>query len=305
MSRKPVSSHIPAISISADPEKDVNRFVFFLESRVYRRKRPQILNFYPKLTEQIQHGLNEQEAVREVVTDMYRRYGTKIEEIIIAVQKEIAGSEPVFAALAKCMECPQLSKRSYSAVPTFLPFSPLDENLFYFSIARTIAGQDMKPWRVVATAIHEVSHFIFYEQLDDWSKKNSITLNDPAIHYFKEALAAAIMDQPEFRTFFDYQALYRSDRYFGNAELHQLSIGNAENNTASENIIAFFEKEIVRSPDGYAVKLDCMLRWFAEAGAAFAEKWNLWNNMPINPAEQDEAMKKYREPIILGNHVDQ
>jgi hypothetical protein len=291
-----MNSVIPHISVVIDPEGDIGRFCFFLASQEWRRKRSSILKFYSKLADKIEKGEDEKQAVRKVVSDMYRRYDEKIKDIVAIAEKEFSESEPVFAALAKYMTFPQLGEKLYTAAPTFLTFSPLGDNSFFFSIAQTTAGREIKQFRVVSIGIHEISHFVFFEQLRAWSEKTGITLNDPSIHYFKEALTAAVMDQPEFRKFFDYPSLVGSENYLGNQELHQLFF---DNNGKSENIVQFFEKKILHGSDSYAVSLNHMLRRFASVGDILAEKWKLWNDMPSDPEKQKDSMKRYSEPIKL------
>ncbi len=285
--------HTPHISFLVDSQKDVRRFNFFLNSAQYRRKRPIILSWYPKLGEQIKNHRHDEEEkiVREAVLELYRRYHERIPEIVDDTKRDFSESAPAFDALARYMGVRQLSERSYIAVPTFLPFSPLDNNLFYFSIASDIAGKKRKPFRTVAIGIHEISHFLFYEELAAWSKTSGIVLNDPSIHYFKEALAAAVMNQHEFRRFFDYPELFSSETYRGNPELHDLSIAQGVD---SMNIVTFFEKELLHAPDGYHVGMGRILELFADNANAFIEKWALWNQMS---RDNNELVKKYREPI--------
>lgn len=292
----PTLSNVPHVNFLIDPEKDINRFNYFLNSKQYRRKRSNILSFYPKLSGQIEKQEKEGEAVREVVLDMYSRYHERIPEIVADAKKDFSESASIFDALVSSMDFYQLGERSYTAVPTFLPFSPLDDNLFYFSIASDIAGQKSKPFRIVAIGIHEISHFLFYEQMAAWSQQSGMILNDPSIHYFKEALTAAIMNQPEFRSFFNYPELFHSETYRGNPELHDLSI---EHDGTAKNIVAFFEKGMLQSPDGYRTSMHRVLKAFVAAGHAFVEKWDLWNQMPNDPDTQNELMRKYGETIRL------
>lgn len=289
-------SNVPHIDFLIDPEKDIGRFNYFLNSTQYRRKRSSILSFYPKLNEQIEKQGNESEAVHEVVLDMYRRFHERIPEIVADVKNEFSKSAPVFDALARYMDVARLGEHFYTAVPTFLPFSPLDDDLFYFSIASDITERSSKPFRIVAIGVHEISHFLFYEQLAAWSRQNYTTLHDASIKYFKEALAAAIMDQPEFRGFFDYPELFNSETYRGNPELHEFSI---EHDGMVENIVTYFKKEILQSSDGYRTSMSRVLKAFANSSQEFDEKWDLWNQTPDDPDTQNEFTKKYSEPIRL------
>lgn len=259
--------------------------------------REQILSFYPKLAERIQSGEREKYAIRSVVSDMYRRHEDRIKTTIVEGEEECSTADHAFSALARYMHYPHLGKRTYTAVPTLLPFSPLGKNLFYFSVAGTIAGQKWGPLRLVAIAIHEISHFIFCEQLDVWMSKSGLALPDAATHYFKESLTAAVMNQPEFRSFFDYSTLFGSEWYPGNRELRHLMI---RREGKVENIIPFFEDEIICCPQGYLVGLDRMLGKFADAASVFSEKWTLWNELSCTTRPKETIEGEYEQSILLN-----
>lgn len=291
-----MASTQPRIQIFINPKKDISCFDFFLANTQYKSKRSAILTFYPKLREQIQLGENAKTAVRDLVLDMYRRFNHQIQDIVSVAKMDFSLARSAFEALARYMAYPELSKHAYTAVPTFLPFSPLGNNLFYFSIASAIANRKTIPLSIAAIGVHEISHFIFSAQYATLTQKTGVVLNDPTFHFLKEALTAAIMNQNEFREFFDYPSMFHSEFYPGNAELHHISIEHLGKVTP---IVQFFEKEVLRVEDGYWAGLSRLCHTFATASDVFAEKWLLWNNKSNNPESQPEFLNKYSEPIRL------
>jgi hypothetical protein len=273
--------------------------VFFLTDEHYRAKRRHILQFYPSILNRIENGEHFLAVVRDEVLDMYKRFAIQLQTITSQAKKEFTESESVFAALAQIMNFPHLERRSYVSIPTFLPFSPLEKNLFYFSIAMDIAGRPHKNLSFLAIAVHEISHFIFSEQYETLTKKADSVLNKPAYHFVKEALTAAVMSQPDIKTFFDYPSLYHSNNYPGNAELRNIFI---ERSGKRQEIIKFFEKEIIQNPDGYIIGLNSLCQLFAKADEAFSEKWNLWNSQPNIAEDKKEWLQAYSQPIkLFGN----
>lgn len=293
-----MASYRPHINFMISAEKDINSFNFFLNHHEHRGKRSKILVFYPELDKKIQKEKIEKIVVNNTILNMYERYNNEIQDIINIANNEFAKSELAFKALAKYMEYPQLNCRSYTAIPTFLPFSPININdkIFYFSIASAIANKSIQPFKILTIIIHEISHFIFAEQLDIWIKTHKLKLNMPTIHYFKEALTATIMNQSEFKNFFNYPVLFNSNNYPGNPELHQLLIHSSQK---TQNIIHLFEKEILQNYDDYNINVIRLLQKFEKNNNAFTEKWNLWNDKHNNLNAQKKFINQYSNPIKL------
>lgn len=286
----------PIITVAIDAEKDVDRFIFFLTDEHYRAKRRHILQFYPSLRHRIEQGESLSTIVRGEVLSMYERFAVQVQAIITLAMKEFSESASILIDLAQIMDFPQIEKRSYVSIPTFLPFSPLEKNLFYFSIAKEIAGRPHTKHSFLAIGVHEISHFIFSEQYERITDKNDRVLNKPTYHYVKEALTAAIMNQKPFRLFFDYPALFHSETYAGNPELHHLFLKYQGEQTP---IVQFFEKHVLHNPRGYRNGLGFICRICADANDAFAKRWELWNTKPDVWKERDDFLNVYREPISL------
>ncbi len=282
-----MSNNTPRVAIGADKQKDIEQFAFFLNpASGYARLRSKILNFYPKLEERIRE-VGQEQACAEIVLDMYRRFDEVLNDMITVIKNEFATATPAFDALAKYMAISDLHERSFVCIPTFLPFSPIDDkgNAFFFSIANAIAGNPSKPYRAVNVGIHEISHFIFFDQMASWAKKHGNSLNDAATHYFKEALTAALMDQKEFREFFGYE------NYPGNEELHELSIIYQGK---TMNIVQFFKNEVFDIGHEYYSALASTLDLFFSRQDVFTQKWSEWN-----VAKSKDDLKKYKNPIEL------
>lgn len=293
---KSVRDTRPQIAVHIDVAKDIDRFLFFLSATDFRAKRSAILRFYPAMNERIFRGDDEKMVVREMVSDMYKRYESRVEQIVHETDAEFLQSSVAFAALARYMDVPDLGQRSYTAIPTFLPFSPLDQDRFYFSIAFAIARGYARPLAYVAIGVHEISHFIFREQYSAWRQQSSLALNDPAYHYVKEALTAAVMDQPEFRKFFDYQRLFRSEGYPGNPELRDIQV---EYGGRCLPIVELFDEVVIHNPRGYLAGLHRLCEAFCAANDVLGMRWELWNDAAGSFENRPEFLETYRRPVQL------
>jgi len=280
----------PKINFLIDPQADIERFEFFLNDPKRLSKRVAILNFYPKLTEKLENNTNQQIVVEEIVLDMYKRFGDQIKEIVKQAKDEFSKSDDIFTILAQRMNFPELSEQAYTAIPTFLPFSPFRNDTFYFSIARYIAGKEFKQREIVEIAVHEISHFIFYRQLELWEQNHSVNIDSKTIDYFKEALTASIMNTTELREYFGYS------QYRGNPELHSISISY---DNKIYNIVDYFEALVDFS--NYSSSLEKLLTLFSfeSVQKAFAEKTKLWNEM-AQKNQDHKLLKEYKNPIVLN-----
>jgi len=276
----------PKITVSLDKELSIDWFIKFMNHPVYSGSRSNILRFYPSFKKLINENINEKLIVRKFVEGLYDKNNQAIIEIISSVREKLKNAEPAFKALSKYMDFPDLSERSYKAIPTFLPFSPFFKDTFFFSIANI---KNFNPSSAVFIAVHEISHFILFEQIKNYTDNQ--TLKTPAFHYFKEALTTAVMDQPEFREFFDYKTLKKTKTYLGNNELHNLFIG-------SNTIVEFLKKNIVKNSSPYIKNILKILDIFVKNNEVFANKWKIWNQL-CNDQNNEKLLSEYSKPINI------
>jgi hypothetical protein len=280
----------PKIEFLIDPKADIDRFNFFLNDPNRLSKRMAILNFYPKLADRLRTEKNQQAVVEEVLLDMYERFDNQIKEMVNGAKDEFSKSSSIFTVLAQKMDYPELAEQSYIAIPTFLPFSPFKHDTFYFSIAKNIAGAEFKPRKIIEIAIHEISHFIFYGQLELWEQNHNKDIESRTRDYFKEALTASIMNTAEFRESFGYL------QYRGNPELHNITINH---DNKKYNIVDFFG--IIMDSFKYSSSLDKLLTLFSSklVQQVFTKKAKLWNEM-AQKNQDCELLKEYKKPIVLN-----
>ncbi len=289
------------ISVSINKEADIGKFLDFMNSPKYPGKRAIILKAYPEIANAINDGADEKTTIENIVNNLYSEKEEQIKNILSDLKNELANIDTIINSLANIMNH-DISANNYEAILTLLPFSPFKNNIFYFSIYSLIFkkkdGSPRKKTSIVFTAVHEISHFIFFDQLKKWEAQSKKKIPHPAEHYFKEALTAAIMNKEIFKNFFDYPKLVNSENYRGNPELHALSISKENNET--ENIVAFFEREMFQNKDNYKTNFFRLLDIFYQNQEKFAQKWELWNNWLLSPDEYRSAiMEEYSTPFPI------
>ncbi len=283
----------PRINIVSDVIDDIRLFLRYLNHPDYPGKKQVILKFYPTLSELLSHAGDEKTIVDTFVMDMYKRHHIYIKTITKALKEEVAKASSIFALLDKIMNYANLGQIAFNARTTFLPFSPLTDGGFYLSIGRL--PQD--PRRLLFTAVHEISHHILLCQLHDWERNTGIIMNHPAVHYLKESVTGAIMDNPMFNQYFDYKELFNEDTYKGNIELHNFMVQHSNNTTV--NIVTYVKQHLHTDESiPYKRKLHSLFLIFSNNQESFSNQWNIWNAWQT-ASNDTELLTTYRKPIVL------
>lgn len=284
------------IDLSIDKSADIGRFIRFMNHPQYPGKRAVILKSYPEISEAIEAGMNDEDAVKKVLDNLYRQKEGLVKELLVEFEKELSDANDVIKSIGNVMEY-DISDKKYHAILTFLPFGPIMDDTFFFSIFTFVFlnadGAPMRKSSIACSAVHEISHFVFFEELKKWKQIRGKSLNHPTEHYFKEALAAALMNQDKFKDYFNYELIKGRKDYPGNPELRNLYIGE-------DNIVDFFRKRLFGAGASFKEKLFPLLDVFYENQDKFDKKWKLWNEWLLSSKEdQSSIMEKYLLPILL------
>ncbi len=214
--------NIPKIEVfTPSAEKESSLFNKFLNHPNFPQHRNLILSAFPKLKELLIDTPKEKEEsiVNEFVSGFYKEHSDKIEEIgksmkIEATEKLIQGVK----GLAVLMDYEWNNNHpGYIAIPSILPFSPFETNVFYFSILGEVRGPKGKG--VAFIGVHEISHFILFDVLDSiYGENTKKELNNNLIYFLKEILAPVLMNQPMLAN------LLSVENYLGNPNLKEIYI---------------------------------------------------------------------------------
>jgi len=266
---------VPKIKVGMDKEKDKDLFIKFLNHSFFPQHRNLILKAFPKLKNLLE-DLEEKEAINNFVDDFYNFYQKEILKIIRESKLEIKEkSEESLRKLGKAMNYEWKEPITYLAKATVLPFSPYESNVFYFSILAQLKGGESK--NLIQISLHEISHFIFLEQL----RELNIKMEKEVRYCFKEALTVAILNQIGFKS-------------TANPGVRELKV---RFNDKDYELVDFISKLLKEKK--YKKALKEAINLVNKSSNEFSQKISLWNKYGKDIIENKEALKRLREPIKL------
>ncbi|TRZ52531.1 hypothetical protein D4R99_02590 [bacterium] len=290
--------NIPKIEVSTpSAKKESSLFNKFLNHPNFPQHRNLIFSAFPKLKELLSNKSKEKEEniVNEFVSGFYQEHCDKIEEIgksmkIEATEKLIPGVKD----LAVLMDYEWSNDHpGYIAIPSILPFSPFETNVFYFSILGELRGSKGKG--VAFIGVHEISHFILFDVLDSiYGEETKKELNNNLIYFLKEILAPVLMNQLPLAN------LLSVENYLGNPNLKEIYIldQSGKKIQISRYFQNIYEKE---KADGkvFSEIVKEMVQILRSIQNEIDERQKLWN-MSGGKIYQDETLlQKYSESIKI------
>lgn len=289
---------IPTVIVKQDIETDAKEFIKFLY-RWSQEKRELIVRTYPDLIGVVSQG---EEAGQEYVSDFVRkqyRINQDQIEILVADMKTIIQREGhrVLETLGSVMEYSWPNDNiNYIIIPTLLPFSPLQKNIFFFSLERflrtkaiSVAGN----YGMTAVLAHEVSHFIFLDLLNSMPDTVKTKCDKTIIYFAKEILAPIVMNETRMN-----DVLSLSD-YGGNPLLKHITI---KHKGREENIVTFFQAEYTQKYLNEGTFKDFvlfLLETLLNIHQKIHERHVLWDANGSKILSDTELRKQYCEPIEI------
>jgi len=289
------TKNAPEIIVKKDVDYDIDLINrnFNNPDAPYFRER--ILYFYKTLELKLENSDDPDKLVEEYFREIYANKEQEIDRIVDESRKIIEELAPAsLQALASLMDWDMKKNQGFTAIPTLLPYSPFYKPVFNFSIV----GQLFFGYknRVLNTAIHEISHFVFFDIL----RELNITLrNNPENrsleHLFKEALTGALLSEPQMEELLEHKG------YLGNPEVHNLYIKLADSEplTLREYLRSGFRDYKARGlifSDFIRDVIEKLLPHSTE----FHQKKTFWdkNSQKMNE-ENPDLLEKYRQPIEI------
>lgn len=278
--------------------EEAELFSRFMNNPYFPTHRRFIIRAFPELQNALRERRNEKKVVQDFVRSFYKKNRKNILTANVKSMKRMGSyGKKALLALGEIMEYEWEKKIRYYATPTILPFSPFKDDRFYFSILATITGKgDSDPLR---TAIHEISHFIFFDILHKVERKEKILLGRDAMNYLKEGLTAVLLNKEPLRR------MLRLDDYKGNPEIRELRIKPPRGKAMGfrEYIDNVYTKSKEKhQPFAHAVKKLITIAHHHEP--AFAKKRALWNQHDRNIFNDKKLLAQYQEPIKIKESED-
>lgn len=300
-------NNLPKIKIEKNLKQEISIFLTFLNNPAYPQNRNFIFRAFPDLEVRLKTSKDEEAVVKEFIVDFHKKHKNIIEQIIkeseILVEKKW---DKVIKTLANLMDYNWPQSASYKAIPTILPFSPLGDNIFYFSILGQIKDtlnrsspieiKNPNTKDILYTAIHEISHFIFYDILKKIEQETkSPPTEDNLRNYLKESLAVVLLNSKPLCTILNLHD------YLGNPEIRDLQIRkqNGEILKFTDFLQEAYQNSRTKNGKTFQGFLQEILNTLSLASKEFSNKRGIWNRFGKELSKNKEALEAYRQPIQL------
>ena len=285
---------LPKISININKKKEIRLFSKFLNHPDFPQHRQLILQaFSNDLKIELAENLKDEKKVLiKFINQFYEKNKNTIDLAIQDCKKEMKSSTKAIRALGKSMDYHWGNNVNYVAIPTILPFSPFSDNIFYFSILDRIKNVGKR--NILTTAIHEISHFIFFDLLKEIENEKNFSLSLDVKYYAKETITTALFNEEPLKSALEI------DNYLGNPDIRDIYI--SDKNKKPKTFIDYTRHQYIKnrnSGNKFKNFLNGFVTTINKASNQFSKKRFIWNQFGRELFKNKKALKEYRQPIKL------
>ncbi|MEW6616886.1 MAG: hypothetical protein AB1333_00460 [Patescibacteria group bacterium] len=271
-----------------NPE-EIKLFQRFLNHPDFPQHREIIIRAFPSLGVYIKKSKSEKRGIIFFRDEFYKKYKKKIRPIIGSTKKEVEKKqEKALVALGGAMDYQWKKRKKYIAFPTILPFSPFGKDKFFFSILNPLFGRH-DFYHPLSTAIHEISHFIFFEKVRMIEKKKKIKLSKESEHYLKETLTAALFNEEPLKSTLGL------GEYMGNPEIRDIFIKKEK----KEELFLSFVRRKYRNKTNFDIFLTELVLQCHGSEKEFIKKKLLWDKYGKGIFERKKDFFLYKKSIHI------
>jgi len=286
--------YIPKISFNPDTQREAHIFAFFLNEPDQIQNRIEILETHKNLASLKNH--KDTDSLKKYIDQYYTGNKKIVDKTFEDIKKRIGtDSENSLRILGELMEYEYPAKTVYKAAPTILSFSPFSEKEKSFNISIYEQINKRKGRDPLSIAIHEISHFIYYDYADVISKKHNIEITLPVEYYLKEALTAALLRQ---------KRLFKSMRLGpdiktikGNHDTRPIQI---EASGKIYNLSEYIEYRYKNKKGTFYKFLQDLIISFMKKEEEFSSKRSFWNKHGYKIFDTPKLLEKYSTPIRIS-----
>jgi|GEM_PF-1050147 len=290
----------PTIRVKKDVEADTQEFIKFLY-RWSPEKKNLIVRTYPELADAAQ--LDESvggKIVSDFIQEYYVHHQKEIDMLVSDMESQVkTAAEPVISALGEVMEYSWNNKdNGYTVIPTLLPFSPLHEPIFFFSLVRFLrehATSVASSYGLTAVIAHEVSHFIFFDLLKKEDDAVRAKCNKTIEYFAKEILAPVVMNDERLNI------ILKLSDYGGNPLLKYIAV---QEDGKEQNIVEFFreknvQQKLTKTP--FIIYVSYLIETLSSIEHELRERFDTWNMHGNALLSNAELKTQYCKPIDIKN----
>jgi len=275
-----------------DQEREINLFY-----RVIKGSQNNFLELiyqaFPELTDlhKEQENLSEKEMkskIREVLLNFRGKYADNIVKMEDYIKSEV----PKIKEGINCLEdlMGEEEHYKYLVMPSVFPVCPFDAkiNLFYFTITGVNKGFTWND-RISSTTLHEISHFIFFRQLE----KIEHNLSYIGVHHLKEVLTPVLLQHPDILK-------YRQGKYIcGNRESVEYQV---EIDGKVTSIFYYVNSKFQENPtkEGYMPFLLWLIRLFERIEPEVLKRDEIFTKNGRETFNSPTLKEEFMRPIHIG-----
>lgn len=255
---------------------------------------PQYARYILKSHPEIKSFADSEDRVRAWVTMWHQEHEAWLRQFLIKQEALIMNEGGrAFTLLGTFMDFNWQPDTTYTANLSLLPFSPFENNEFFYSVINELLDRKSAGRSVLLVAMHEVSHFIFFRYLGQATKRFGWTLGQDAIYFLKEALTTAMLNSSEFRE------LFGTEPHQGNPELQNIFINQSPEPLL---LVLWMEarlKEMQDTGDSFSELIMRMLKSFHAVESEFTNRMKLWHTHGSDIQKHTDLLAEYRKHITL------
>lgn len=294
MEQEPNKEIIKESSLGYYFDQDLETNLFFYNIFKNKRKSHQDLIFksFPELAviRANQENLSEREIkqkINKVITGFRGQYADNIKQAKANIMSELPAIDEGIKSLENLMG--ETEHFEYKIMPSVYPVCPFNVKLqlFYFSITG-VANDQTKFDRLSSTAPHEISHFIFFRQIENIPNN----LSDIGIHHLKEVLTPVLLQHPAMLK-------YRKGNFVcGNDESIKYQV---DFNGKVMSIYDYVNQEYQKNPtpEGYMPFLHWLVRLFEQIEPEVIKRDDFFNKNGRETFTDPKLKKEFTKPIKL------
>lgn len=283
---------LPRISIYVNKKRETKLFLKFLSHPEFPQHKQLISRAFPDLREMLKDSTNEKTIIQKFIDQFYLKHQRAIVFAIKEGLKEIKSGPRAIKTLGNVMNYSWRKNINYIATPTILPFSPFGKNVFYFSILDRVFGTGRR--NILVVAIHEISHFVFFDLLKKIEKKEKFSLSTDAKYYGKEILTTALFNEEPLR------GVLKTNNYLGNPDIRNINI--IDQDKSVKNLINYTREQYLKNRkrnNNFNEFLTEFTKMIYKISSELSEKRNIWNKHGWGLFKNKLAFEKYKKPIII------
>ena len=283
---------LPRILIRVNKKGETKLFLKFLNHPEFPQHKQLILRAFPDLREMLKDSVNETRTIQKFIDQFYLKHQRATALAFKESLKEMESGTRAIKTLGNVMNFSWRKNIIYIATPTILPFSPFGKNIFYFSILDRVFGTSKR--NILVVAIHEISHFVFFDLLKKIEKKEKFSLSTDAKYYGKEILTTALFNEEPLRN------ILKINNYLGNPDVRDIYI--IDQNKLTENLINYTREKYLKSKkDGEDFKkfLTEFTKMLYGISKELSQKRFIWNCYGNKLFKNKKALTSYKKPIKL------